>query len=129
MIPSTLIKPEAIAAFQKVVWDYYRAHRRDMPWRKAPTPYYVIVSEMMLQQTQVSRVQHKFISFIRRFPDVHTLAAAPLSDVLEAWSGLGYNRRAKFLWQAAQTIVRDFGGEVPRSHKDLVKLAGIGPNT
>ena len=100
-----------------------------MPWRTEPTPYYVLVSELMLQQTQVARVQQKFASFIRRFPTVYDLAAAPLGDVLEAWSGLGYNRRAKFLWQAAQAVVRDFGGEVPHTQKELTSLAGIGPNT
>jgi A/G-specific adenine glycosylase len=125
----TSISPSAIAAFQKMVWDYYRENHRLMPWRRTPTPYYVLVSEMMLQQTQVARVHAKFATFIRKFPDIQALATAPLGDVLEAWSGLGYNRRAKFLWQAAQAIVRDHNGEVPRSQQALVKLAGIGPNT
>lgn len=125
----TSISPQKIAAFQKTVWDFYRVHRRDMPWRSEPTPYFVMVSELMLQQTQVRRVTGKFPVFMRRFPTIQDLAAAPLGDVLETWSGLGYNRRAKFLWQAAQVVVRDYGGELPHSHKELMKLPGIGVNT
>ncbi len=124
-----LISAEQITAFQHTVWDFYRAHKRDMPWRHEPQPYFVLVSELMLQQTQVSRVRQKFASFIRVFPTLGDLAAAPLAAVLEAWSGLGYNRRAKFLWQAAQMVEKDFGGQVPRSLVDLVKLPGVGPNT
>jgi A/G-specific adenine glycosylase len=125
----TSISPEKIAKFQKTVWDFYRAHRRPMPWRAEPTPYYVMVSELMLQQTQVARVQGKFPTFICRFPTIQDLAAAQLGEVLEVWSGLGYNRRAKFLWQAAQTVVNDYNGELPYSPKELVKLPGIGLNT
>ena len=124
-----LISPHQIATFQRTVWDFYRAHRRTMHWRTEPAPYYVLVSEMMLQQTQVARVQQKFVGFIRRFPTVQDLAAAPLADVLEQWSGLGYNRRAKFLWQAAGKIVRDFGGDVPGNQEQLTSLPGVGPNT
>lgn len=124
-----LIEPAAVAAFQQTVWTYYKAHKRHMPWRKEPAPYFVLVSEMMLQQTQVTRVRQKFAAFIRTFPTVAALAHAPLSDVLAAWSGLGYNRRAKFLWKAAQMIERDYGGEVPRTQHDLVALPGVGPNT
>ncbi len=104
-------------------------HKRSMPWRTEPMPYFVLVSEMMLQQTQVSRVVPKFNEFVQRFPDIASLANAPLSDVLARWSGLGYNRRAKFLWQAAQMVQKDFNGAVPRSVDQLTKLPGIGPNT
>jgi len=123
------IKPEDIARFQRVVWDYYRAHKRTMPWRTEPTPYYVLASEMMLQQTQVARVLIKFASFIRSFPTLQDLAAAKLSTVIAAWSGLGYNRRAKFLWEAARMIVGEYGGELPNNQQDLMRLPGIGPNT
>lgn len=129
MTTSPLIDPDRIAYFQRTVWDFYRAHRRPMPWRAEPAPYYVLVSEMMLQQTQVARVLAKFPPFIHRFPDVATLAAAPLSDVLAAWSGLGYNRRAKFLHRAAQMVMRDFSGELPRAQADLLRLPGVGVNT
>ncbi|HSE61484.1 MAG TPA: hypothetical protein VLA88_04285, partial [Candidatus Saccharimonadales bacterium] len=89
-----------------------------MPWRETPTPYFVMVSEIMLQQTQVPRVLTKFAEFTTKFPDFAALAAAPLGDVLAAWSGLGYNRRAKFLWEAARTVVAR--GEVPKGMADLI---------
>jgi A/G-specific adenine glycosylase len=114
-----------VQEFRKLVWDFYRAHKRPMPWRDRPTPYYVVVSELMLQQTQVPRVLPKFNEFIARFADFAELAAAPLGDVLAAWSGLGYNRRAKFLWQLAQQV----HGQLPDTLEALVKLPGIGPNT
>jgi len=129
MITSISISAAQITAFQKTVWDFYRIHHRAMPWRSEPTPYFVLVSELMLQQTQVARVLAKFAAFIRKFPTVESLAAAPLADVLAAWSGLGYNRRAKFLWQAAQAVVRDHGGQVPRTQQALVELPGVGQNT
>lgn len=129
MSTPVLTNPTRIAAFQKTVWDYYRAHKRTMPWRKEPTPYAVLVSEMMLQQTQVARVQQKFTTFIRTFPNIKDLARVPLAEVLAAWSGLGYNRRAKFLWQAAGIIMDDFGGEIPRTQADLSRLPGVGANT
>lgn len=100
-----------------------------MPWRHTPTPYFVLVSEVMLQQTQVPRVMPKFAEFTQKFPHFTALANAPLGDVLAAWNGLGYNRRAKFLWRAAQIVQSDFGGELPKSVHDLTKLPGIGPNT
>lgn len=100
-----------------------------MPWRDNPTPYNVLVSEIMLQQTQVPRVMPKFAEFMARFPDIQTLAAAPLADVLAHWSGLGYNRRAKFLHEAAKAVVRNHGGTLPGNYDDLVALPGIGPNT
>jgi A/G-specific adenine glycosylase len=88
-----------------------------------------MVSEIMLQQTQVNRVLTKYTEFLTLFPDVQALAAAPLSQVLVTWSGLGYNRRAKFLWQAAQMIVADFSGIFPTNIEQLQKLPGIGANT
>jgi A/G-specific adenine glycosylase len=100
-----------------------------MPWRDDPTPYKVLVSELMLQQTQVSRVVPKFDAFMYTCTNMAELAARPLSTVLELWSGLGYNRRAKYLHQAAQAVVRDYAGQLPASFNQLVKLPGIGPNT
>lgn len=116
-------------AFQKLVKNKGKKLYRNMAWRADTRPYYVLVSEIMLQQTQVARVEVKFAEFIARFQDVEALASAPLGDVLTFWSGLGYNRRAKFLWQAAQTVVRDFAGMIPHEQKDLVKLPGVGVNT
>jgi A/G-specific adenine glycosylase len=102
---------------------------RDMPWRQDTRPYYVLVSELMLQQTQVDRVIPKFEAFIARFPDESTLAAAPLADVLTLWSGLGYNRRAKFLHDAAKMIVSDSDGRFPDTKADLLRLPGVGNGT
>lgn len=124
-----------LKSFQKIVRDYYAAHgRHDMPWRiPEPTgnfdPYKIMVSELMLQQTQVARVIPKFMAFLGQFPDAETLAQARLGEVLTAWSGLGYNRRAKYLHQAAQTIQREFDGVFPSSLDDLMRLPGVGKNT
>jgi len=100
---------------------------RNMPWREDTRPYYVLVSELMLQQTQVSRVIPKFLDFITAFPDEKTLANAGLADVLKSWQGLGYNRRAKFLHEAAKKIVEL--GEFPTDEKGLIALPGVGENT
>ena len=124
-----------LEAFQATVLDYYHAHgRHELPWRQLNAdgeldPYHVLVSEIMLQQTQVPRVIPKFQEFIAAFPDIQTLSAALLADVLRLWSGLGYNRRAKFLWQAAHAVVEQYGGVLPRTTRELVTLPGIGPNT
>lgn len=115
--------------FQEIIWQKGRELFRPMPWRDNTDPYYVLVSELMLQQTQVDRVIPKFIAFIDAFPDLQSLAKASLSDVLVLWSGLGYNRRAKFLHAAAQKSVTDFEGEIPRTLEGLVSLPGVGPNT
>lgn len=98
-----------------------------MPWRQDTRPYYVLVSELMLQQTQVDRVIPKFEQFIAQFPDEATLAAAPLADVLRAWQGLGYNRRAKFLHEAAKSITSQ--GNFPQDETGLLALPGVGINT
>lgn len=118
-----------IMFFQEAVWSHFRAHQRTMPWRDEPNVYNVLVSELMLQQTQVARVTPKFTQFMLRFPDIGNLAAAPLADVLVAWSGLGYNRRAKFLHEAAKKVVNDFNGLIPTNRNDLMTLPGVGSNT
>lgn len=100
-----------------------------MPWRDDTRPYYVLVSELMLQQTQVDRVIPKFNAFIQRFPDEASLAEAPLADVLRLWSGLGYNRRAKYLHEAAQGITNEGGGRFPDTREGLLALPGVGPGT
>ncbi len=115
--------------FQALVWQRGSELYRTMPWRDNTDPYYVLVSELMLQQTQVERVIPKFNAFIGRFPDVYALASASLADVLIVWNGLGYNRRAKYLHLAAKKIVTDFGGLVPSTQAELVSLPGVGPNT
>lgn len=102
---------------------------RSMPWRDDTRPYYVLVSELMLQQTQVDRVIPKFKAFVTRFPNEEALALAPLSDVLTLWNGLGYNRRAKYLHEAAKMISKEFKGIFPAGYDDLLRLPGVGPNT
>ncbi len=115
------------ASFRRQVWRHYRAHgRHDLPWRKTHDPYKILVSEVMLQQTQVDRVIPFYKSFIKRFPTAQKLAAAPLSDVLKLWQGLGYNRRAKMLHQAAKEI--DARG-MPHDVQGLETLPGVGPYT
>ena len=121
----------AIDNFQKTVWDYFATSKRDLPWR-IPRPdgsfdaYHVVVSELMLQQTQVARVMPKYEAFIKAFPEITNLAKAPLSDVLKLWSGLGYNRRAKYLWQTAKLLEKK---PQPWSYETLRDCPGIGPNT
>lgn len=120
---------QQVRQLQDTVWDYYRHNKRDMPWRDNPTPYYVLVSELMLQQTQVSRVMEKFPPFIKVFPDFETLAAATPAQVIEHWQGLGYNRRALFLHRAAQAVVERFSGRLPSTPEELITLPGVGPGT
>ncbi|MBV8082093.1 MAG: A/G-specific adenine glycosylase, partial [Candidatus Eremiobacteraeota bacterium] len=112
----------------RIVLRWYAAHGRDLPWRRTRDPYAILVSELMLQQTQVSRVIPKYREFLRRFPTVRALAAARLRDVLAVWSGLGYNRRAKHLWEAAKAIVAR-GCGLPRAVDELRALPGIGRYT
>lgn len=115
--------------FQETVWAYYAQHGRSMPWRNDHSPYSVLVSELMLQQTQVSRVIPKYESFMVSFPTIGSLADAPLNDILIAWQGLGYNRRAKYLHQAAQMVVREYDGQFPITLDGLMTLPGVGKNT
>lgn len=111
------------------VLGWYAEHGRDLPWRRTRDPYAVLVSELMLQQTQVSRVVPAFERFLRRFPTVHALADAPLADVLAEWSGLEYPRRARNLHLAARAITEEHGGEVPADLDALRALPGLGEYT
>ncbi len=119
-----------IGQFRKRIWDHYAAHgRHDMAWRKKRDPYRIVVSEVMLQQTQVARVEKKYPEFIAAFPGFASLAKAPLKDVLAAWQGMGYNRRALYLKRIAEEVVREHGGILPHDPKALEKLPGIGHAT
>ncbi len=121
---------ERAVRFRRAVWAYYRMHgRHDLLWRRTTDPYRILVSEMMLQQTQVPRVIPKYRSFIKRFPTVRRLAQASLADVLKEWSGLGYNRRGKFLHDAAKEVVGRYGGRVPQDAPALRALSGVGEYT
>ena len=118
----------SIATFRKNVWNYYKKHgRHDLPWRKTKDPYRILVSEMMLQQTQVPRVIGKYREFLKRFPTVRALAKASLADVLKVWSGLGYNRRGKYLHDAAKEIVAIYKDNFRQALKH--PLPGVGPYT
>lgn len=100
-----------------------------MPWRETSDPYHILVSEIMLQQTQVSRVIEKFKEFIAAFPDIPALDRAPLQKVLSVWQGLGYNRRALALKAVAGQVMEEFGGRLPGSAAGLIRLKGLGPYT
>lgn len=114
-----------ITAFRKTVWDHYKKQgRHELPWRKTKDPYRILVSEVMLQQTQVERVIPYYKDWLRKFPTPEKLAKASLADVLKAWQGLGYNRRAKNLQAAAREVAKQ--GKFP---EDLESLPGVGPYT
>lgn len=109
--------------------DWYRRHRRDLPWRKTRDPYRIWVSEVMLQQTTVPAVIPYYRKWMELFPDVQSLGRASLQSVLKAWEGLGYYQRAKNLHRAAKIIVKDHGGTIPGDYESLRKLPGFGPYT
>ncbi|HJV33770.1 A/G-specific adenine glycosylase [Geomonas sp.] len=118
-----------LAAFRQTVKEHYREQGRTLPWRETFDPYAILVSEIMLQQTQVDRVRDKYREFLAAFPSFHDLARAELSSVLSLWQGLGYNRRAVALRQCAVAVVERFGGTLPNDINDLQSLPGIGPYT
>ena len=120
----------AIAAFKKQVLAFYEKHgRHDMLWRHTDDPYRILVSEIMLQQTQVGRVTEKYPEFIAAFPDFAALARAPQSKVVAAWQGMGYNRRAIALKKCAEEVVSEYGGRLPPDPTVLATFPGIGPAT
>ncbi len=118
-----------IKKFKQIIWKYYRDNKRVLPWRTTRDPYKILVSEVMLQQTQVSRVEIKYKTFLKKFPNIQMLAQSPLKDVLIEWQGLGYNRRAIYLKQCSEKIVMDFNAKFPKDFKTLCTLPGIGPAT
>ena len=125
-----LITPQRRAAFGRKLRAWYRVHARDLPWRRTRDPYHILVSELMLQQTQVSRVITRYAEFLDRFPTLEAVAGSRPARVREAWSGLGYYARARNLQRLARTIVR--GGApaaIPREPEALQKLPGIGAYT
>lgn len=121
--------PFSTTQFQSIITDYYQSHKRSFPWRETTDPYKILVSELMLQQTQTDRVIPKFNAFINRYPTVKSLADAAIPELLSLWSGLGYNRRALYLHKTAQTVTKDYGGRLPETEIELQKLPGIGAYT
>ena len=117
------------ALLHAAIAPWYAEHARDLPWRRTTDPYAVLVSEVMLQQTQVSRTVPKYASFLETFPTLEALAEAPVAEVIRAWSGMGYNARAVRLQALAQRVVAHHGGKLPRTAAELRALPGIGPYT
>jgi A/G-specific adenine glycosylase len=123
------IEKTRLVAVRRAIRRWYRTNARDLPWRRTSDPYCILVSEIMLQQTQVDRVIPKYRAFLARFPTLRALANAPLADVLRTWSGLGYNGRAKRLWECAQVIVAQHASRVPPDTGVLRSLPGLGRYT
>ncbi len=119
----------AVHRIRRRLLSWYRKNRRDLPWRSTSDPYFTLVSEAMLQQTQVATVIDYFNRFVRAFPSVEQLAAADEQQVLHLWRGLGYFRRARHLHVAAKQIVAEHGGRVPQAVADLEQLPGVGRYT
>ncbi len=116
--------------FKKIIRAYYKKHGRyDLPWRKTHDPYNILVSELMLQQTQVERVIPKYNAFVKKFPTFKKLANASVPEVLKVWQGLGYNRRALYLKKTAEIVTEKYYGKLPKDLSSLIELPGIGPNT
>jgi A/G-specific adenine glycosylase len=124
-----VVTPAGIRKFQQELLAWFDAHARDLPWRRSSDPYRIWVSEIMLQQTRVAAVLDYYARFLTLFPTVAALAAAEEADVLAAWSGLGYYRRARLMRQAAQVVVREHQGILPRTAEQLRRLPGIGEYT
>lgn len=125
-LPEELPSPQTLA---KRLGKWFSDHQRDLPWRGTTDPYAVWVSEVMLQQTRVETVQRYWDAFLRRFPTIERLASAEQSEVLEAWSGLGYYRRARLLHRGAKYVVDELSGVLPRRAQDLLTVPGIGRYT
>lgn len=125
-LPGSVANP---AAAQQALLDWFAQHGRDLPWRHTRDPYRVLVSEIMLQQTQVDRVLPKYRAFLEAFPTLEALAAAPTSEVIRMWAGLGYNRRAVNMQRTARAVLDEHGGQFPRDVTALRQLPGIGPYT
>jgi len=134
--------------FEREIWNYYKGNKRDLPWRRTTNPYYILISEVMLQQTQVSRVILKYEEFIKKFGTIESLARASKAEVLTLWQGLGYNRRALFLKRTCETLfaeslklskstskdktkirVQTKSPQFPATREELLKLPGIGQST
>jgi A/G-specific adenine glycosylase len=124
-----VVAPEAATAFRRRLHRWFRQHARDLPWRKTRDPYRILISELMLQQTQVSRVLDFYRRFLDRFPDLPTLARARPDRVLEAWEGLGYYARARNLHRLAKHVTSDRAGIIPSEPAQLRELPGVGAYT
>lgn len=130
MLDGMKLDKRQVKSFHKTIFDFYRDHgRHNLPWRKKTTPYAVVVSEIMLQQTQVDRVIPFFNNWMKQFPNWKKLASVSQKDLLKHWKGLGYNSRALRLQKLAQTIIEEYKGKLPSTREQLINLPGIGPYT
>ena len=127
--PDGLPLPRQRQAFRKRLLAWYDDNGRDLPWRRGADPYRILVSEIMLQQTQVDRVLPKYEEWLARYPSLEALAAAPVEDVVKAWYPLGYNIRPRRLHSIAREAVASYGGQLPRDEPTLLSFKGIGPYT
>lgn len=123
------LSKQEIVEFRSTILDYYKTHNRNFPWRETDDPYYVLVSEFMLQQTQTQRVLLKYQNWVSVFPTLESVAQAPLEEIYSHWMGLGYNRRARYLQDTCKIILTEYQGIVPKNPTELLKLPGIGPYT
>ncbi len=123
------LAPSLIARVHASLLSWYAAEQRDLPWRTTSDPYAILVSEIMLQQTQVDRVLPKYQQFLTAFPTLADLAAAPTADVISAWVPLGYNMRAVRLQSIARQVISEYNGRIPDTIDELLKLKGIGRYT
>ena len=127
--PHLIMNKKTIKKFQKTIWDFYTVNKRDFPWRNTKNPYHILVSEIMLQQTQADRVIRYYKRFIKRFPDFKSLAKAEFGDIYGLWQGLGYNKRGLALKRIAEKIVKEYKGKLPSDISLLEEFPGIGPYT
>lgn len=129
------IDTKQLRKFEREIWNYYNGSKRDLPWRRTTDPYHILVSEVMLQQTQVARVIPKYQEFIKKFSNIESLANASKAEVLTLWQGLGYNRRALFLKRTSETLLEQSilknqkRPQFPTTREELLKLPGIGQST
>ncbi len=123
------VPSQTVKRFQKMIFVWWKNNKRDLPWRHTSDPYKILVSEIMLQQTQVSRGLPKYLEFVKRFPTVSSLATASTGEILRLWKGMGYNRRALYIQKTAQKIVADFYGVFPQNEQQLKTLPGLGTYT
>ena len=124
-----MTRAERLRVFQRRLLAWYRRHRRDLPWRKTRDPYRILVSEIMLQQTQVERVVPKYHEFLRRYPTLASLARARVAELRRVWYPLGYNVRPLRLRRIAQRALREHAGRIPDSYDGLLAMDGIGRYT
>lgn len=123
------LSPHQVKIFHETVYSYFKKHQRSFPWRATKNPYHILVSEVMLQQTQADRVVEKYQLFLKTFPSFTSLAKAPLKKVLRVWQGLGYNRRAIQLKKTAKIVTTQYQGQLPNDPIILKTFPGIGPHT